>query len=61
VKDDRLYPHHILERCQRVTRFVGPGKEAFMESTRARLAGLDCKAICGMRDVLIHDFIGVAL
>lgn len=26
-----------------------------------RLPGLDWKAICGMRDVLIHDYIGVDL
>jgi len=28
---------------------------------RDRLASLDWKAICGMRDVLIHDYIGVDL
>jgi uncharacterized protein with HEPN domain len=32
VKDDRLYLHHMLERCDRITRFVVPGREAFMES-----------------------------
>jgi uncharacterized protein with HEPN domain len=32
VKDDRLYLHHILERCQRITRFIRPGREAFMTS-----------------------------
>jgi uncharacterized protein with HEPN domain len=32
VKDDRLYLHHMLERCHRVTRFIGRGKESFMES-----------------------------
>jgi uncharacterized protein with HEPN domain len=85
VKDDRLYLHHMLERCHRITRFILPGKEAFMESealqdavirnvevigeaakrvstdTRGSLAQLDWKAICGMRDVLIHDYIGVDL
>jgi uncharacterized protein with HEPN domain len=85
VKDDRLYLHHMLERCHRITRFIGPGKQGFMESealqdavirnvevigeaakrvsadTRARLPKLDWKAICGMRDVLIHDYIGVDL
>lgn len=85
MKDDRLYLHHMLERCHRITRFIGPGKQGFMESealqdavirnvevigeaakrvsaeTRARLAVLDWKAICGMRDVLIHDYIGVDL
>jgi uncharacterized protein with HEPN domain len=32
VKDDRLYLHHILERCRRITRFIKPGREAFMLS-----------------------------
>jgi uncharacterized protein with HEPN domain len=85
VKDDGLYLHHMLERCHRITRFIGPGREAFLGSeelqdavirnvevigeaakrvsvgARARLAQLDWKAICGMRDVLIHDYIGVDL
>jgi uncharacterized protein with HEPN domain len=85
VKDDRLYLHHMLERCRRITRFIQPGRDAFMSSeelqdavirnvevigeaakrvspdARGRLASLDWKAICGMRDVLIHDYIGVDL
>jgi hypothetical protein len=32
VKDDRLYLHHMLERCHRITRFIGPGRETFMAS-----------------------------
>ncbi len=85
MKDDRLYLHHMLERCRRISRFIRPGKEAFAGSEelqdavirnveviweaakrvsaamRARLPSLDWKAICGMRDVLIHDYIGVDL
>ncbi|MGA3098188.1 MAG: DUF86 domain-containing protein [Bryobacteraceae bacterium] len=85
MKDDRLYLHHMLERCHRITRFIGPGREAFMASeelqdavirnvevigeaakqvsadARGYLPSLDWKAICGMRDVLIHDYIGVDL
>jgi uncharacterized protein with HEPN domain len=29
--------------------------------SRARMASLDWKSICGMRDILIHDYIGVDL
>jgi uncharacterized protein with HEPN domain len=85
VKDDRLYLHHMLERCRRITSFIRPGRDAFMTSeelqdavirnvevigeaakrvspdARGRLSPLDWKAICGMRDVLIHDYIGVDL
>jgi len=85
VKDDRLYLHHMVERCHRIARFISPGREAFMASdqlqdavirnvevigeaakrvssdARDRLGSLDWKAICGMRDVLIHDYIGVDL
>ena len=85
MKDDRLYLHHMLDRCHRITRFVEPGRELFMASeemqdavirnvevigeaakrvsseARGRLASLDWKSICGMRDVLIHDYIGVDL
>ncbi len=85
MKDDRLYLHHMLERCHRITRFIAPGKEAFQQSevlqdavirnvevigeaakrvsaeARGHLPQLDWKAICGMRDVLIHDYIGVDL
>src|SRR5260370_40100769 len=75
----------MRERCGRITRFIGPGRETFMASeelqdavirnvevigeaakrvsaeARGRRASLDWKAICGMRDVLIHDYIGVDL
>jgi uncharacterized protein with HEPN domain len=75
----------MLERCHRITRFVGPGRESFLASeemqdavirnvevigeaakrvsaeARGRLASLDWKSIRGMRDVLIHDYIGVDL
>ena len=85
MKDDRLYLHHMLERCRRIARFIAPGRDAFMGSeeaqdavirnvevigeaakrvspeTRGRLARLDWRGICGMRDVLIHDYIGVDL
>jgi uncharacterized protein with HEPN domain len=85
VKDDRLYLHHILERCRRIERFIAPGRDVFMASdqvqdavvrnvevigeaakrvsaeVRSRMPSLNWRAICGMRDVLIHDYIGVDL
>ena len=83
MKDDRLYLHHMLERCTRALNFTNPGKGDFLASaerqdalilniivigeaakrvslpTRAKLPQLDWRGICGMRDVLIHDYIGV--
>jgi hypothetical protein len=35
--------------------------EAGSAEARGRLASLDWKRICGMRDVMIHDYIGVDL
>lgn len=32
MKDDRLYLHHMVEGCQRIARFIGAGREAFMAS-----------------------------
>ncbi|SPF31718.1 hypothetical protein SBA4_1010049 [Candidatus Sulfopaludibacter sp. SbA4] len=32
MKDDRLYLHHMLERCHRIARFIRPGREAFLAS-----------------------------
>lgn len=83
VKDDRLYLHHMQERCLRIIRCIDRGHAAFMEAeelqdavirnlevigeaakrvspqTRLQLPALNWKAICGMRDVLIHGYIGV--
>ena len=53
MKDDRLYLHHMLERCRR--------RPSAFRPSRARMPALDWKSICGMRDVLIHDYIGVDL
>jgi uncharacterized protein with HEPN domain len=39
VKDDRLYLYHMLERCRRITRFIGRGKETFMASEELQDAG----------------------
>jgi uncharacterized protein with HEPN domain len=40
---------------------IGEAAKRVSPEARARLALLDWKAICGMGDVLIHDYIGVDL
>ena len=40
---------------------IGEAAKRVSADTRSHLAKLDWKAICGMRDVLIHDYIGVDL
>ena len=40
-------------------RLIGEAAKRVSADARSRLAQLDWKAICGMRDVLIHDYIGV--
>ena len=83
MKDERLYLHHMLERCERVAGFIAGGRDAFFASEqqqdavirnlevigeaakrvspelRTTLPELDWRRICGMRDVLIHGYIGV--
>lgn len=46
MKDDRLYLHCMLERRHRITRFVGPGRAAFMASEELHDAGI---RHCGAR------------
>ena len=38
---------------------IGEAAKRVSPDARGRLASLDWRAICGMRDVLIHDYIGV--
>jgi uncharacterized protein with HEPN domain len=40
---------------------IGEAAKRVSEESRARLPQLDWKRICRMRDVLIHDYIGVDL
>ncbi len=40
---------------------IGEAAKRVSTEARGRLAQLDWKAICGMRDVLIRDYIGVDL
>jgi uncharacterized protein with HEPN domain len=40
---------------------IGEAAKRVSVDARGHLGSLDWKAICGMRDVLIHDYIGVDL
>ena len=40
---------------------IGEAAKRVSTTTRALMPSLDWKSICGMRDVLIHDYIGVDL
>ena len=83
MKDELLYLHHMLERCDRIAGYITGGQESFLASeqqqdavirnlevigeaakrvgpeVRAALSELDWRRICGMRDVLIHGYVGV--
>jgi uncharacterized protein with HEPN domain len=51
----------IAGRVIRNVEVIGEAAKRVSAEVRGRLASLDWKAICGMRDVLIHDYIGVDL
>ena len=36
LRDDRLYVHHVLERCQRIGRYLEPGRDEFLASHEYR-------------------------
>ena len=51
----------LQDAVMRDVEVIGEAAKRVSAETRARLASLDWRAICGMRDVLIHDYIGVDL
>ena len=62
MKDDRLYLVHMLERCRgsnglrRAARQLSEYRRSRGSASATRL-----EADCGIRDVLIQDYIGVDL
>ena len=49
VKDDRLYLHHMVERCYRITRFIAAGREEFMTSEQLQDAVIRNVEVIGER------------
>ncbi len=47
MKDDRLYLHHMLERCHRTNRFIEPGRDAFMASDQLQDAVIRSVEVIG--------------
>lgn len=85
MKDDKAYIIHMVERCERILRYLESGETSFKASellqdavirnlevigeaakrvstqTREEISEIDWRRICGLRDVLIHNYIGVDL
>ena len=60
--EKRLWrPKKLQDAVIRNVEVIGEAAKRVSAEVRGRLASLDWKAICGMRDVLIHDYIGVDL
>ena len=56
-----LESEEIQDAVIRNIEVIGEAAKRVSSETRSQLSQLDWKRICGMRDVLIHDYIGVDL
>jgi uncharacterized protein with HEPN domain len=83
VKDDAVYPRHILDAIEKIERYASVGHDRFIaeshwhdatirqfeiigEAThpmdlRERHSDVPWRRIAGLRDVLIHQYMGVDL
>ena len=68
MKDDRLYLVHIAERLERIANYTEGGRDAFMRSPVVQDAVMrnlevvgEAAKLAGLRDVLIHQYMGVDL
>jgi uncharacterized protein with HEPN domain len=60
-KESFLTSEALQDAIIRNIEVIGEAAKRVSPEGRACLAELDWKRICGMRDVLIHDYIGVDL
>src|SRR5260370_39632808 len=60
-REEFMTSEELQDAVIRNVEVIGEAAKRVSAEARDRLASLDWKAICGMRDVLIHDYIGVDL
>lgn len=58
-KDAYLESEELQDAVIRNVEVNGEAAKQVSAGSRSQLPSLDWRAICGMRDVLIHDYIGV--
>jgi uncharacterized protein with HEPN domain len=56
-----LSSEQVQDAVIRNVEVIGEAAKRVSVESRMRMPSLDWKSICGMRDVLIHDYIGVDL
>ncbi|HRT26541.1 MAG TPA: DUF86 domain-containing protein [Syntrophales bacterium] len=85
MKDDKLYPRHILEAIEKIESYTFVGRDFFMktsiipdavirnleiigeaskqlsDSFKQRNADIPWRNVSGLRDILIHHYMGVDL
>ena len=60
-RDAFMASEQLQDAVIRNVELIGEAAKRVSADARDRMASLDWKAICGLRDVLIHDYIGVDL
>jgi uncharacterized protein with HEPN domain len=60
-KEGFMASEEIQDAVIRNIEVIGEAAKRVSPGTRALIPSVDWKAICGMRDVLIHDYIAVDL
>jgi uncharacterized protein with HEPN domain len=60
-RDQCLVTEETQDAVIRNIEIIGEAAKHVSSDTRTLLPGIDWKRVCGMRDVLIHDYIAVDL